>query len=253
LNIAAVIAVGLMSWTTGPVHAAPRVLFIGNSFTYAEGSPVHFYRAETVTDLNHEGVGGVPALFKSFTQQAGLDYEVSLETHPGVGLDYHLANRLDALGAHGWDLVVMHGYSTLDADKPRDPAKLIATAAKMAAVLRAQNPQVQIYLMATWSRADQVYPPNGAWAGQPIAAMAHDIRVAYDRAASVAAATAVIPVGEAWIRAMQTGVADPNPYDGIAPGQLNLWTYDNYHASTAGYYLEALTVFGMLSGRMLGI
>ena len=63
------------------------VLFIGNSFTYAHASPVRFYRSGTVTDLNGEGIGGVPALFKSFTQQAGLDYDVSLETRGGVGLE----------------------------------------------------------------------------------------------------------------------------------------------------------------------
>jgi len=64
-----------------------------------------------------------------------------------------------------------------------------------------------------------------------------------------AGAASVLPVGEAWNRAMQTGVADPNPYDGIAAGRVNLWTYDHYHASTHGYYLEALVVFGRLTGR----
>jgi hypothetical protein len=59
----------------------------------------------------------------------------------------------------------------------------------------------------------------------------------------------VIPVGEAWTRAMQTGVADPNPYDGIEAGKLNLWTHDAYHASTHGYYLEALVIFGSVTGR----
>ena len=54
--------------------AGESVLFIGNSFTYGQGSAVRFYRNSTVTDLNHEGIGGVPALFKSFTDQAGLDY-----------------------------------------------------------------------------------------------------------------------------------------------------------------------------------
>jgi hypothetical protein len=34
------------------------ILFIGNSFTYAWGSPVRYYRANTVTDLNNEGIGG---------------------------------------------------------------------------------------------------------------------------------------------------------------------------------------------------
>ena len=37
--------------------------------------------------------------------------------------------------------------------------------------------------------------------------------------------------------------------DGIEAGKLNLWTYDNYHASTYGYYLEALVTFGDVTGR----
>ena len=224
------------------------ILFIGNSFTFGANSPVRFYRAETVTDLNDEGIGGVPALFKSFTQQAGLGYDVFLETRGGSGLDFHLANKRDVIGRRGWDTVVMHGYSTLDADKPRDPAKLIATSKEMADVLRARNQKVALHLMATWSRADQIYPAKGAWTGQPIETMARDIRVAYDKAAAGAAAK-VIPVGEAWTRAMQTGVADPNPYDGIDADKLDLWSYDHYHASTSGYYLEALVVFGSVTGR----
>jgi hypothetical protein len=79
--------------------------------------------------------------------------------------------------------------------------------------------------------------------------MAHDIRAAYDSAAAAVAAKAVIPAGEAWIRAIQAGVADPNPYDGVDAGKLDLWTYDHYHGSTYGYYLEALVVFGAVTGR----
>jgi hypothetical protein len=78
--------------------------------------------------------------------------------------------------------------------------------------------------------------------------MAADVRAAYDAAAAGAGAT-VIPVGDAWNRAMQAGVADANPYDGIDAGKLDLWTYDHYHASTHGYYLEALVIFGRLTGR----
>jgi len=248
-TISAVIA-GLMLVSGITAGAAGRsVLFIGNSFLFGSGSAVRFYRADTVTDLNNEGIGGVPALFKSFTQQAGLDYDVSLETRGGVGLDFHLANKLAVIGKTGWDTVVMHGYSTLDAEKPRDPAKLVATSKQMADALRARNPKVEIYLMSTWSRADETYPAKGAWAGQPIEAMARDVRAAYDKAAAASAIKTVIPVGEAWTRAIQAGVADPNPYDGIDAGKLNLWTYDNYHASTHGYYLEALVIFGNITGR----
>jgi Domain of unknown function (DUF4886) len=242
-------ALGLVAapHASGP---AVLVLFIGNSFTYGAGSPVQKWRPETVTDLNHEGIGGVPALFKSFTKQAGLEYDVSLETHPGVGLDYHLQNRRDVLAGHPWDVVVMHGQSTLDFDKPGDPAKLVATAREMAEFLTARNPKVEIHLTATWSRADQTYVAGGRWYGRPIVAMARDVRAAYDKAAATSPAIkSVIPVGEAWTRAMDTGVADPNPYDGITPGQIDLWMRDHYHASTEGYYLEALMVFGDLTGR----
>jgi hypothetical protein len=239
-----ILALGLTGTAAGT-----SVLFVGNSFLFGYGSAVRFYRADSVTDLNNEGIGGVPALFKSFTQQAGLDYDVSLETRGGVGLDFHLENKLGVIGRRGWDTVVMHGYSTLDAEKPRDPAKLIATSKQMADFLRARNPKVELYLMATWARAVEIYPAKGAWAGQPVEAMTRDVRAAYDQAAGPSAAKAVIPVGEAFARAIQTGVADPNPYDGIEAGKLNLWTYDHYHASTYGYYLEALVIFGSLTGR----
>jgi hypothetical protein len=44
-------------------------------------------------------------------------------------------------------------------------------------------------------------------------------------------------------------VADDNPYDGIAPGKVDLWTHDHYHGSVYGYYLEALLVFGRVTGK----
>ena len=72
---------------------SPSILFVGNSFTYGYGSAARFYRSETVTDLNDEGVGGVPALFKSFTEQAGLDYDVDLETRGGSGFEFHLEEK----------------------------------------------------------------------------------------------------------------------------------------------------------------
>lgn len=230
---------------------ATDVLFIGNSFTFGYGSAVRTWRAETVEDLNGDGFGGVPALFKAFTRQAGLRWTVALETQGGVGLDWHLANRRDTLVQRRWDVVVMHGYSTLDAARPGDPALLLDSAKRMAALLAGRNPAVDVRLLATWPRADQVYPPQGAWHGRTLAAMGRDLREAYAQAATAAgpAVKGVIPVGDAWLRAIATGIADPDPYDGIGPGQLDLWAHDHYHASAHGSYLEALVVFGALTGR----
>jgi hypothetical protein len=248
-NLAHVLAAFALALGGAQASAETSILFIGNSFTYGAGSAVRFYRAHTVADLNNEGVGGVPALFESFTAQAGLDYNVALETRGGTGLDFHLEQKAGVIGKRPWDVVVMHGYSTLDADQPRDPRKLVATSAAMADFLRGRNADVAIYLTATWSRADQVYPANGAWTGTPIETMARDVRAAYDAAAKAARAKAVIPVGEAWNLAFDVQVADANPYDGIDAGKIDLWTDDHYHASSAGYYLEALVVFGAVTGR----
>ena len=250
--IAALAGVVSLQLTAVNAQSATSVLFLGNSFTFGFGSAVRFYRAETVTDLNltnGEGIAGVPALFKSFTAQAGLNYEVSLETSAGAGFEFHLESKRDAISSRSWDKVVMTGQSMLDLAKPGDATKLIVTTRQLADVLRTRNPKVELFLIATWSRADQTYPEKGVWFGKPIDAMARDIRIGNDRAAAEALIKAVIPVGEAWTRAIHKGVADPNPYDGLDAGKVDLWTYDHYHASTAGYYLQALVVFGALTGR----
>ena len=254
-QLTAVIGISVLLASGISAAAGRSILFIGNSFLFGSGSAVRFYRADTVTDLNNEGIGGVAALFKSFTQQAGLDYDVSLETRGGSGLDFHLAEKLGVIGSKPWDVVVMHGFSLLDADKPRDPAKLIATSKQMADFLRGKNAGVDLFLISTWARADNVYPEKGAWHGQTVETMTKDVRTAYDQAAKNANVKMVIPVGESFVRAMQAGVADSNPYDGIEANKLNLWTYDSYHASTYGYYLQALVIFGSVTGldpRSLG-
>lgn len=246
----------LLFTSTLHAQAATSILFIGNSFTFGQGSAVRYHHPESVTDLNNLGIGGVPALFKSFTRQAGLDYDVYLETQPGSGLEFHIENRLAQIGRRPWDTVVMHGQSTLDFSAPGNADKLVSTSGEIANIFLQQNRDVDIYLTATWSRADQVYRGDSPWAGTPIQQMAVDVRAGNEQAAnSVAAIKSVNPVGEAWNRAMQTGVADDNPYNGIDVDKLDLWTYDHYHASTFGYYLHALVVFGNVTGidpRALG-
>ncbi len=239
-----------------PAAGTPEsILFVGNSFMFGAGSAARYYRAHTVTDLNGESQGGVPALFKVFVNQAGLDFAVSLETVGGSGLDLHVEKKSEVIGRK-WDRVVMLGQSMLDNRKPGDATKLVAAAKDISDLFSRHNPRVEVRLVATWSRADQTYPEKGAWHGKPIEAMALDVRRGCDLAAAGAPQIrAVIPVGEAWNRAFRAGVADPNPYDGIAYGQVDLWTNDHYHASSYGYYLEALVIFGDLTGldpRSLG-
>ncbi|MDB5679286.1 PEP-CTERM sorting domain-containing protein [Sphingomonas bacterium] len=234
---------------TAAAPAKPRtILFVGNSFTQGAHSAVRNYRANVVTDLNGDGYGGVPALFKTFTEEAGLDYAVSLETQGGKPLGFHWSERRQLLDK-AWDVVILQELSTLDRDKPGDPTDYRTYGPMFAAMFARANPKVDVQLMATWSRADLVYLPGSPWSGKPVAAMALDLRRATDGVRSLSPVfRGVLPVGEAWNRAIAAGIADPNPYDGIAFGQVDLWAYDHYHASPYGYYLEALIVFGRVTG-----
>jgi hypothetical protein len=239
-----------------PLVVRPRtILFIGNSFTQGALSAVRRYRTNVVSDLNGDGNGGVPALFKTFTEQARLNYAVALETQGGRNLAFHWNERRQRVN-RAWDVVVLQDYSTLDRETPGEAAGLRKFAPQFAAMFRRANPRVDVQLMATWSRADLTYRPGSPWSGRPITAMAADLRNAADQVKrETPGITGVLPVGEAWSRAIEKGIADPNPYDGITFGQINLWTYDQYHGSIYGYYLEALVVFGRVTGldpRTLG-
>jgi hypothetical protein len=253
---AAVPAAGQVS--PAPVRGStPRsILFVGNSFTQGAHSAVRNWRANTVTDLNNAGYGGVPALFKRFTEEAGLNWNVSLETQGGKSLGFHYDERRSLID-RAWDIVVLQEFSTLDRERPGDPGRYIADIGRIVPMLRARNSRVDVQLMATWSRADLAYRGRGGpWGNRPIATMAEDLRVAADRArTAVPGISGVLPVGQAWNRAFASRVADPDPYDGTTFGEMNLWAYDQYHASTYGYYLEALVVFGRIAGidpRTLG-
>ena len=228
----------------------PRtILFVGNSFTFGAMSDVMTYRKDSVSDVNGDGMGGVPALFKRFADESGVAYKVSLETAAGQTLAWHLANKRAVID-RPWDAVVLQQYSTLSSDKPGDATDTIPAAGAIAKLLRKRNRRVDISLVATWTRPDLTYPPGKPWSGQPVTRMALDLRRADDRVrAAVPSLARIVPVGEAFNCAIARGIADPNPYDGTKPGEIDLWASDHYHASNYGYYLEALTIFAAVTHR----
>ncbi len=91
------------------------ILFVGNSYTFGRVDPVMSYNAANVNDLtksmwtnNSSGSnafephpwGGVAGIFKMFTVQAGLDYDVSISARNAASLRGHFLNT----NAAGWDL-----------------------------------------------------------------------------------------------------------------------------------------------------
>lgn len=123
-------------------HADPvRVLFVGNSYTFGRVDPVMSYNAANVHDLtaamnaaNATGSnpyephpwGGVAGIFKQFTVQAGLDYDVSLSTRNAASLRGHFLNTNSAgwdlrgnIASQTWDKVVLQEQS--DEPLPKQP------------------------------------------------------------------------------------------------------------------------------------
>jgi hypothetical protein len=238
--------------TPPPATAVPlRILFVGNSFLHGHAPPVLHYNAARVTDLNGSGYGGVPAVFKQLADDAGVPVEAASELVSGQTLQFHLDQKRALITGQAWDVVVLQEYSTLNPQRPGDAAAFVAAAGRLQAAVHGRNPAARVYLMETWARADQVYrTPGGRWAGQGLEAMQADLHAAYALASSRAGCIAgVVPVGDAALRAVQEGVADRDPYDGIDPGKVNLWADDSYHFSAWGSYLEALVLFGRLTGR----
>jgi hypothetical protein len=60
----------------------------------------------------------------------------------------------------------------------------------------------------------------------------------------------IAPVGEAFLRAVQSGLATRDMWapDATSDGLIDLWFDDGTHASRHGSYLSALTLFGLLTG-----
>ncbi|WP_175107806.1 PEP-CTERM sorting domain-containing protein [Pararobbsia alpina] len=251
--------------------AATTLLFLGSSVTWGY-TEVEGFGVGTVTDLNGctetEGgckkVGGLPAIFKAFTKEAGLDYDISFEVIPGSSLTQHYDTKRPIID-RAWDKVVMNGQTTLDFDAPGNPMRLTKDVGLLGAMWQAHNPKTEIYLLSTWSRADLAYKtPASVWYGTPIYQMAKQIQAGYEYAAAAnpTVKSQVVPVGLAWNRAMEDGIATSNPYEPISPGKVDLWRSglppeknNHYHASRFGSYLEALVLFGSITGvdpRSLG-
>ena len=228
--------------------------------------------------------GGVPGIFKALADQAGLAYEVSHSLRGGATLRGHLLNTNPAgwdmranIASSRWDVVVLQGNSTeavnraggnfgqfsayvgllqrFIKDGERFSYRESALYPGGSNTLRTipanpnANPDAAIYLYQTWARPDLTYPADQPYSGEPLETMTDDLALAYGQAAlDNPGIEAVVPVGEAFMRAVQDGVAMRNPYE-PTPREVDLWWFeDQFHPSKYGSYLSALTMFGALTG-----
>ncbi len=137
----------------------------------------------------------------------------------------------------------------------------------------------KVYLEQSWARPDMVEahkittPDLTSADGRPIvdtgsaggnatlyyanlAGMTADLHNSfYGKAASNPGFAGVVPVGDAFQRAVDQGLAQGSGFYSAGgtfaetAGALNLWWLDRTHASKYGSYLSALTLFGSITGR----
>jgi len=244
------------------------ILFVGNSFFHGAFEPVLTYNAAAITDENfkpsrtgqrrrqyeHEQGpwGGIPGIFKKLADESGLNYEVHLEAISGQTLQFHYDSALAVIQQPKWDKVVMHDYSTgpVPARHGGQPARFFTYASRLAQAVHTANPGARLYLYQTWARADLTYPTGKPYTGLPLDSMTTDLhRAYYQEAAQDKNFVGVAPAGDAWLRAIRQGVADPNPYDAAEPGKVDLWGRDHYHPSAYGAYLNACVLLAEITGK----
>jgi hypothetical protein len=176
------------------------VLFIGNSLTYAN-------------DL--------PGTVASLALSVGVPIEVKDVSRGNTALiDYFFDDGavLREIDNGSWDHVVLQQGPTWPG-LCRDT--LVMATSMFADRIRARGGRPA--LLMPWASVTDMQYFDG-------------VRTAY-RAASTAANTAFLPVGDAWRIALD---ADPS---------LQLYSTDNYHPAPLGTYLAALVVYEKILGR----
>jgi hypothetical protein len=230
--------------------ALGNILFVGNSFTHGNEEPVYSYNKGAITDANGGGQGGVPGIFKKLTVQAGLSYNVTIETVSGETLSGHYATKAAIIG-RAWDTVVLQENSTrpLPVARGGTPTAFFTGANDLRNLVLTGNPSARLFLYEAWASPTSVsaqgYP--GGTAG--LQAMQSDLRNAYFKAHDDLDFTGVARVGDGFLRAIEQGLADPDPSNGTSPGTVNLWSAsDSRHASKYGSYLAAAVLYAKVTG-----
>jgi hypothetical protein len=249
--------------------------------------------------------GGIPGIFLKLTQEAGLNYDVSIDAISSATLKgtWNSSTNLPVISASNWDHVVLQEQSftplpttimvngnpvttrgnptnfnqgvqgivnalnTHDAaaGKPDAAVTLYETQPLASYSYLSTNPDAPIFGSSTGISGGN---NNQPYVGdpQPVSTMAQDLHNAYETAAANANALGhssvdVALAGDAWITAMNDGLAVTDPYlvGALSGPEIDLWdsnaldacctTPIGYHPSEYGAYLSALMLFDQITGH----
>lgn len=203
-----------------------RIFFIGNSFTLG---------------------GPIPTLVHDLAVAAGWpEPEVEMSAVGGYTLSRHreLESTLAGIEVEGWDFVVLQEYSTGPTDNAGNPTVFKLDATWFYDQFKINSPEAMVVLYETWARHPDhsIYP--GTFANPE--EMQAQLRFHYNDAAdnfipthSTAAITddvVVAPAGDVWERHLAEADA------------IRLHGSDDYHAGSAGQYLNALVIYSTIYG-----
>ena len=189
----------------------PRVLFIGNSYT--------FYN-----DL--------PGLFAAITAASGEPWIVDSIAIAGATVADHLANpEVATTLAEGWDHVVIQGQSY---EPIVEQAAFEQAVVDLAALVDETSPGAELVLYETWAR--EAGNPLLAELGLTPEQMQQGLSDGYAAAAQASGAR-VAPVGQAWAQAL------------VEAPTIDLFDPDGSHPSLAGSFLADCVFFAVLTGQ----
>ena len=211
LSLAWMIVVVALSAQEGP-----RVLFIGNSYTY---------------------VNNLPQMVADIAQSMGESMEYHSNTPGGCTFEMHCHNQsMTLICEGGWDFVVMQEQSQLPAF-PMDSVELYVYpfAQRLVDSIYVHNPCAEPMFFMTWGRkngdTEFGYPPMDTYEGMDSLLYARYMQMGEDNDASVC------PVGRVWHY-----LRDHN-------AEIELYSMDESHPSMAGTYAAACAFYTMIFGR----
>jgi hypothetical protein len=195
--------------------APVRVLFVGNSFTFAGG--------------------GLWNMFRELSKAGGHPVEVAKVCYPAKTLQWHWEQGevLDMVEESDWDYVVLQPWSwgSLESD-------LNTYVPKFAEAIRRESPKTKIVLYMHGYKND----------------MGDKIQAEYQAAANKAGGAIIMPAARAWGRALKEKPKDPWYYtDGWHPGANMIYlTSCTLYATIFEQSPEGIPCFWGIRDRELG-
>jgi len=194
-----------------PSEASPqeiKILFIGNSYTFAND---------------------FPRMFANLAQEGGYNLHITMRAAGGWTLGRHAESNetLEEIRQTAWDYVILQEQSVI----PSDPIERGQSMYPAVRLLHTEIDQIgaDTLLFMTWGRRDGL-PEKGydGFGEMQTAITTGYLEIAHELDVAVA------PAGETWRRALAQNEG------------LDLWQSDGSHPSQAGSYLAACVFYAMV-------